>query len=79
MKNLLETSLTPENDLQDLWELSGRVKAVLAWIESASYIDKDVLAAMLGGQVQAADSPKWLVKAQEAEAESDDGEEKQAL
>lgn len=54
MKNLLETSLTPENDLQDLWELSGRVKAVLAWIESNPYIDKDILAAMLGGQVQAA-------------------------
>lgn len=32
MEISLEKSLTPENDLQELWEMNGRVKAVLAWI-----------------------------------------------
>ena len=30
----MEKILIPENDLQELWELNGRVKAVLAWTES---------------------------------------------
>ena len=30
----MEKLLIPENDLQELWELNGRVKAVLAWVES---------------------------------------------
>lgn len=29
----MEKLLIPENDLQELWELNGRVKAVLAWAE----------------------------------------------
>lgn len=44
--------LIPENDLQELWELNGRVKAVLAWTESDPYITKNVLTAMLGAPVQ---------------------------
>lgn len=55
MEISLEKSLTPENDLQELWELNGRVKAVLAWMaeEDGIYIEKIVLAAMLGAPMQA--------------------------
>lgn len=48
----MEKLLIPENDLQELWELNGRVKAVLAWTESDPYITKNVLTAMLGDPVQ---------------------------
>ncbi len=48
----MEKLLIPENDLQELWELNGRVKAVLAWTESDPYITKAVLTAMLGAPVQ---------------------------
>lgn len=48
----MEKLLIPENDLQELWELNGRVKAVLAWTESDPYITKNVLTAMLGAPVQ---------------------------
>lgn len=48
----MEKILIPENDLQELWELNGRVKAVLAWTESDPYITKAVLTAMLGAPVQ---------------------------
>ena len=41
--------LIPENDLQELWELNGRVKAVLAWAESHAYIKNETLVSMLGG------------------------------
>lgn len=49
----MEKILIPENDLQELWELNGRVKAVLAWTESDPYITKAVLTAMLGAPAQA--------------------------
>ncbi len=48
----MEKLLIPENDLQELWELNGRVKAVLAWTESDPYITKNVLIAMLGAPMQ---------------------------
>lgn len=48
----MEKLLIPENDLQELWELNGRVKAVLAWTETDPYITKNVLTAMLGAPVQ---------------------------
>ena len=32
MKNGRE--LTPENELQELWELNGRVKAVIAYLKT---------------------------------------------
>lgn len=48
----MEKLLIPENDLQELWELNGRVKAVLVWTESDPYITKNVLTAMLGDPVQ---------------------------
>lgn len=48
----MEKILIPENDLQELWELNGRVKAVLAWMESDPYITKAVLTTMLGAPVQ---------------------------
>lgn len=53
MENLLEKSLTSENDLQELWELSGRVKAILAWMEEDDpYIKNNVLAVMLGAPMK---------------------------
>lgn len=53
MENLLEKLLTPENDLQELWELSGRVKAILAWMEEDDpYIKNSVLAVMLGAPLR---------------------------
>lgn len=53
MENLLEKSLTPKNDLQELWELSGRVKAILAWMEEDDpYIKNNVLAVMLGAPMK---------------------------
>lgn len=45
--------LIPENDLQELWELSGRVKAVLVWLEKeGKYAEGSVVAAMLGMPMQ---------------------------
>lgn len=65
--------LIPENDLQELWELNGRVKAVLAMAGNDNYdgyTKNDVLAAMLGvGQPHV----------KRTEVEADGGEEKQAL
>lgn len=43
-------NLTPENDMQELWELSGRVRAALVYIRSAAFPERDVLIAMLGGE-----------------------------
>ena len=47
------SELVPENDLQELWQLSGRVEAVCGWLKSESERDsaylvraKDVLAAL---------------------------------
>lgn len=57
MEKLMEKSLTPENDLQELWELSGRVKAVLAWAEHDPYTNHDRLIAMLGGIPAQAGAP----------------------
>lgn len=51
----MEKLLIPENDLQELWELNGRVKAVLALVEKDGYdgfFRNDRLAAMLGAPAQ---------------------------
>lgn len=45
----MEKLLIPENDLQELWELNGRVKAVLAWTESDPYITKKCFDCDAGG------------------------------
>lgn len=74
MENLLEKSLTPENDLQELWELSGRVKAILAWMEEDDpYIKNNVLDVMLGAPMRTGGSPEpqadALAQAEQPQAE----------
>ncbi len=69
----MEKLLIPENDLQELWELNGRVKAVLAWVESCGsvgHIRSGYLAAMLGTPVQMGCAPKQP----QAQAEGDNSE-----
>ena len=46
MKNGRE--LTPENDLQELWEMNGRVKAVIAYLKTDTYIKPKEILSMLG-------------------------------
>lgn len=46
MKNGRE--LTPENELQELWELNGRVKAVIAYLKTDTYIKLKEILSMLG-------------------------------
>ncbi|WP_304508952.1 hypothetical protein [Anaerotignum sp.] len=46
----LTTELLPENDMQELQELNGRVKATLTYIEAAEYPESKVIYAMLGGK-----------------------------
>lgn len=49
-----EKKLTPENDLQELWELNGRVEAVEVYIKNyieenfSSHVDGMVILSMLG-------------------------------
>ncbi|GEM_PF-6503440 len=40
----------PENDMQELQELGGRVKAVLTYIEVGRYPDTGLIYAMLSGE-----------------------------
>lgn len=47
MKNGRE--LTPENELQELWELNGRVKAVIAYLKTDKFVDAKQILAMLAG------------------------------
>lgn len=48
MKNGRE--LTPENELQELWELNGRVKAVIAYLKTDKFVyAKQILAMLAGG------------------------------
>lgn len=44
-----EKKLTPENDMQELWELQGRVYAAMEYIKAQAYPNRQVLIAMLGG------------------------------
>lgn len=46
MKNGRE--LTLENELQELWELNGRVKAVIAYLKTDTYIKPKEILSMLG-------------------------------
>lgn len=59
MEKLTEKLFVLENDLQGLWELSGRVKAILAWMEEDNpYIRNNVLAVMLGAPGRKGGSPE---------------------
>lgn len=42
-------TLTPENDLQELWEMNGRVKATVAYLKASTYINSREILSMLGG------------------------------
>lgn len=46
-----EKRLIPENDMQELWELHGRVYSALEYIKYETFPDRKVLTAMLGGDV----------------------------
>lgn len=41
-------TLTPENDLQELLEMNGRVKAVIAYLKTDTYIKPKEILSMLG-------------------------------
>lgn len=41
-------TLTPENDLQELWEMNGRVKATVAYLKASTYINSREILSMLG-------------------------------
>lgn len=43
-----DTNLMPENDMQELWELSGRVKAVIAYLKTDAYVKNEEILTMLG-------------------------------
>lgn len=47
-----EKKLIPENDMQELWELHGRVYAALEYIKGEQFLSRDILTAMLGGDVK---------------------------
>ena len=51
-----DTNLTPENYMQELGELNGRVKAVIAYLKTDTYIKPEELLAMLGGVPERDDS-----------------------
>lgn len=44
-----EINLIPENNMQELWELNGRVKAVIAYLKTDTYIKPKEILSMLGG------------------------------
>lgn len=44
--------LIPENDMQELWELAGRVEAAVEYIKHANIKEKQLLLAMLGKGVE---------------------------
>lgn len=44
-----DTNLTSENDLQELWEMNGRVKATVAYLKASTYISSREILSMLGG------------------------------
>ena len=41
--------MTPENELQELWELNGRVKAVIAYLKTDKFVNAEQILAMLAG------------------------------
>lgn len=49
----MANSLIPENDLQELWEQNGRVKATIQYIKKSDIQEKELLLAMLGDPLEA--------------------------
>lgn len=48
----------PENNMQELWFLSGKVEAVLIYIETETYPKTEVIYSMLGGDVRGLPMPE---------------------
>lgn len=48
MENL--NTLAPKNVMQELWEMNGRAKALLALAKTRGYIDNKEIIALLGGE-----------------------------
>lgn len=48
----MKNSLTPENDLQELWEQNGRVKATIQYIKRYNNLERELLLEMLGDPVE---------------------------
>ena len=44
-----EKKLTPENDLQELWERAGRMYAAMTYMENEKFPDVKIIYIMLGG------------------------------
>ena len=44
--------ILPETSTQDLGELNGRLKAVIRYMDKATYIDKELVLAMLGYETE---------------------------
>lgn len=49
--------LLPENQMQELWELNGRVKAAIQYLNAATYLDRKTLILMLGGDANGLPMP----------------------
>lgn len=45
-----EKKASPENDMQKLWELQGRVYAACEYIKSVTFPERDVMLSMLGAE-----------------------------
>lgn len=51
----MANSLTPENDLQELWEQNGRVKATIQYIKHYDNPERELLLKMLGDTAEGVD------------------------
>lgn len=49
MAETVETKVTPENEIQELWELNGRVAATLAYLRREPYTNREIVIDMLVG------------------------------
>ena len=55
---MYEKILVPENDMQEAWEMIGRIEAVKAYIETDNYPDTKTIYKMLGGDIDYFNSVK---------------------
>lgn len=68
MKN--STNYVPENDVQAMFELQGRVYAAEVYIRNTAFPDKDVLLAMLGAEPDEVTRLKQRLEEKEKELEN---------
>lgn len=50
-------ALIPKTDIQEFWELHGRVEALKVYINHTAYPDKDVMLEMLGDPLEKGEIP----------------------